>query len=91
MTENLKKRNSDKTVIIEELKTLLECDDMESSELYYNHINEIYELECAKANIQYLLEISVNRMTIKKYGFLLTMPFGKCLLLLILFLPKSAT
>lgn len=82
MTEQLKKRNSDKTVIIEELKTLLECDDMESSELYYDHVNEISELEVAKTNIQYLLGTSVSRVAIKKHGFLLTMPFGKCSLLL---------
>lgn len=76
LSEQLKKRNSDKCFIIETLKALLNCDDIESSELYYNHVSEIDELEWAKTNIQYLLGISVNRETIKKYGFLLAIPLG---------------
>lgn len=80
LTDALKKRNSDKCSIIKELKTLLECDDTESNELYYNHVNEIYELEWAETNIQYLLDISVSRNAIKKHGTLLTLPFGRLLL-----------
>lgn len=84
LTEELEKRNSDKSLIIKELKTLLGCNDTESSELYYNHVNEIYELEWAKTNIQYLLKISVSRNLIKKYGSLLTLSFGKQTLVCIL-------
>lgn len=80
LTDKLKKRNSNKTFIIKELKTLLECDDTESSELYYHHVSEMYELEWAQTNVQYLLEISVSRDAIKKHGSLLTLPFGKLLL-----------
>lgn len=79
LTDKLKKRNADKNFIIEELEALLECDDTESSELYYNYVSEMYEWECAQTNIQYLLEISVSRNTIKKHGSLLTLPFGKFL------------
>lgn len=77
MTDQLKKRNADKIVIIEELKSLLKCDDMEASELYYDHVNDISELELAKRNIQYLLEMSVSRDAIKTHALILTIPFGK--------------
>lgn len=79
LTKQLKEQNSDKNVIIKELKTLLECDDSESSELYYNHINNITELDRAKENAKYLLKISVSRSVIKKHGSLLTLPFGRLL------------
>lgn len=79
LTDKLKKRNSDKQIIIRELKALLECDDTESSELYYNYVSEMYEWECAQTNIEYLLKISVSRNAIKKHGSLLTLPFGKFL------------
>lgn len=77
LTEKLKRRNSDKNSIIKELKILLDCDDTEASELYYNHVSEIYELEWAQTNVEYLLKSSVSRNVIKKHGALLTLPFGR--------------
>lgn len=82
LTDKLKKRNSDKSLIIKRLKSLLACNDTESIELYYNHVSEIYELEWAETNIEYLLKFSVSCNAIKKYGSLLTLPFGKLVLFL---------
>lgn len=76
LSERLKKRNSDKSFITKTLKTLLDCDDIESCELYYNHVNEIHELKSADANIQHLLGLSVSCQIMTKYGFLLTLPLG---------------
>lgn len=80
LTEKMKRRNSNKSVIITGLKTLLDCDDTKASELYYNHVSEIYELEWAQTNVEYLLESSVSRDAIKKHGSLLTLPIGRQLL-----------
>lgn len=77
ITDRLRKQNLDKNYIIKELKSLLECDDIEASELYYNHLNSTNELDWAKENIKYLLKISVSRNAIRKHGSLLTLPFGK--------------
>lgn len=76
MVRQLKKRNREKTIIVESLKSLLQCDDSESSEIYYNYVNEISELESAKKNIKYLLNLNVKLRTIKENGFLLPMPIG---------------
>lgn len=77
LTEKLKRRNSNKDFIIEKLKTLLDCDDTEASELYYNHVSEMYELEWAETNVEELLESSVSRNAIKKHGFLLALPLSR--------------
>lgn len=77
MAKQLKKRNLEKAVIVETLKSLLECDDTESSELYYNHVSEISELTSAKENINNLSSIGIDSNVIRKNGFLLTMPLGE--------------
>ncbi|XP_055313465.1 uncharacterized protein LOC129574886 isoform X2 [Sitodiplosis mosellana] len=77
MTMQLKKRNRDKAVIVESLKSLLECNDSDSSEIYYNYVNEINELVSAKNNIAYLLGIKVKLETIRENGFLLSMPIDE--------------
>lgn len=76
MVRQLKKRNREKDTIVELLKSLLQCNDSESSEIYYNYVNEISELESAKKNIKYLLNLNVKLKTIKENGFLLPMPIG---------------
>lgn len=73
----MKKRNLEKATIVEKLKSLLDCDDSESAEIYYSHVNEISELISAKTNFQYLLKVPISRETIKDNGFLLTMPLSK--------------
>lgn len=73
----MKKRNLEKAVIVESLKSLLECSESESAEIYYSHINEINELMCAVANVQYLLKIPICRKTILENGFLLPMPLSE--------------
>lgn len=74
--EQLKKRNLEKTFIVDTFKSVLDCDELESVAIYYNHVNEISQLDRVKWNVQYLMEISVSREVIKKYGFVLTMPLG---------------
>lgn len=77
VTDLWNKRNAVKNIIIKELKMLLECDDIDASELYYNHVYNINELDWAKENIQLLLDMSVSRIAIRKHGSLLTLPYGK--------------
>lgn len=76
-TDRMNERNSNKNLIVNELKMLLECNDTEASELYYNHVNSVDELGWAKENIKFLLEISVSRRAIWRHGSILTLPFGE--------------
>lgn len=77
MAKKLKKRNLEKTLIVETLKSLLDCDDSESAEIYYSHVNEISELVSAKTNFEYLSTIPISRKSIKENGFVLSMPLSK--------------
>lgn len=76
-TDRPNKPNTNKNLIVNELKELLECNDTEASELYYNHVNSVDELGWAKENIEFLLEISVSRIAIRRHGSILTIPFGE--------------
>lgn len=71
--EILKKRNLEKAMIVETLKSLLQCNDLESSEIYYNHVNEINELYAAKEAVAYLLKNGISLRVIKENAFLLAM------------------
>lgn len=73
----MKKRNLEKAVIVETMKSLLECSESESAEIYYSHISEISELTCAVANVQYLLKIPISRETILENGFLLPLSLNE--------------
>lgn len=75
--EVLKKRNLEKALIVEKLKSLLNCNDLESSEIYYNYVNELQELDVAKTAVEYLLKRKISLRVIKENGFLLSMPIGK--------------
>lgn len=79
MAKVLKKRNLEKAIIVETLKSLLDCNDSESSEIYYNYVNEINELDLAKKATKYLLNNGISRKVIKENGFLLVMPISKTL------------
>lgn len=75
--EVLKKRNLEKALIVETLKSLLNCNDLESLEIYYNYVNEIQELDVAKTAVEYLLKRKISLRVIKENGFLLSMSIGK--------------
>lgn len=77
LAEKLKRRNLIKATIVEDLKTLLQCGDTESSEIYYNYVNGINELETAKRNVKHLLKNKISLETIKENLFLLSMSIGK--------------
>lgn len=81
--ELLKKRNLEKAMIVETLKSLLQCNDLESSEIYYNHVNEINELNAAKEAVAYLIKNGISLQVIKENGFLLEMPISMALILLL--------
>lgn len=75
--EVLEKRNLEKALIVETLKSLLNCNDLESLEIYYNYVNEIQELDVAKTAVEYLLKRKISLRVIKENGFLLSMSIGK--------------
>lgn len=75
--EVLKKRNLEKALIVEKLKSLLNCNDLESSEIYYNYVNELQELDAAKKAVEYLLKKKISLRVIMENGFLLSMSIGK--------------
>lgn len=75
--EVLKKRNLEKALIVEKLKSLLNCNDLESSEIYYNYVNELQELDVAKKAVEYLLKKKISLRVIMENGFLLSMSIGK--------------
>lgn len=78
MAEIIKRQNKVKTLIVDELKLLLGCDDLESAEIYYDYVNDLKQLDVAKANIEYLLSTChTSRRAIKDNGFLLSMPIGR--------------
>lgn len=83
--EALKKRNLEKALIVETLKSLLKCNDLESTEIYYNYVNEIQELDVAKTAVKYLQKRKISLRVIKENGFLLSMSTSKVMILLLEF------
>lgn len=83
--EALKKRNLEKALIVETLKSLLKCNDLESTEIYYNYVNEIQELDVAKTAVEYLQKKKISLRVIKENGFLLSMSTSKVMILLLEF------
>lgn len=83
--EALKKRNLEKALIVETLKSLLKCNDLESTEIYYNYVNEIQELDVAKTAVGYLQKKKISLRVIKENGFLLSMSTSKVMILLLEF------
>ncbi|XP_031619216.1 uncharacterized protein LOC116338226 [Contarinia nasturtii] len=73
MLHRLEKHTLEKAQIVETLKSLLNCNNLESSELYYDYISSINELATAKNNAKYLMNHKITPETIRQNGFLLQM------------------
>ncbi|XP_031636836.1 uncharacterized protein LOC116349497 isoform X2 [Contarinia nasturtii] len=69
--------NTDKKSIVESLMSLLGGDHFESSQLYYSHVYDLNELLVTEKNVNHLLEMKIDQVTIRKNGFLLTMPIDE--------------
>jgi len=64
----------EKLTILDELNSVLSCDDKLSAKIYYNFINTIEQLNEAKKNIELLIKNKVSLEFIKENIVLLTLP-----------------
>ncbi|XP_031617296.1 uncharacterized protein LOC116337108 isoform X4 [Contarinia nasturtii] len=77
MMIQINKLNIYKKAIVESLMSLLAGDHFESSKLYYTYVYDLNELVVAEQNVSHLLEMKIDQVTIRKNGFLLTMPIDE--------------
>lgn len=77
MANVLEKQNPKKVLIVKTLKCQLECNNWEASEIYYNYLNEINDLDLAKEAIEYLLKNGISHKVMKQNSFLLSMKISK--------------
>ncbi|XP_031640728.1 uncharacterized protein LOC116352346 [Contarinia nasturtii] len=77
MMLQIRKLTTEKKTIVDSLMSLLGGNHFESSQLYYSHVYDLNELVVAEENVNHLLEMKIDQVTMRKNGFLLTMPIDE--------------
>lgn len=58
------------------LKNLLDCDNIEASEIYYSYVNQIDKIGLMTTNIELLKLNGISSKSIKENAFVLVMAKG---------------